>query len=110
MAILFLIGALSLACSSASSPKANSSLASWQWSSPSSPRCCYRILKPHLQHAPRDPRITYFIPARYFITFLRAIYLKGIGLTVLYIEGLFLLAFALIMVTLANLKFKKKLE
>lgn len=54
--------------------------------------------------------ITYFVPARYFITFLRAIYLKGIGLSVLYIEGIFLFTFALVAVTLANLKFKKKLE
>lgn len=54
--------------------------------------------------------ITYLIPARYFITFLRAIYLKGVGLSVLYVEGAFLILFALITVILANIKFKKKLE
>ena len=54
--------------------------------------------------------ITYFVPARYFITFLRSIYLKGVGLSVLYVEGIFLLLFAVVTVTLANLKFKKKLE
>ena len=53
--------------------------------------------------------ITYFVPARYFITFLRALYLKGIGLSILYVEGIFLLLFALITVALANLKFKKRL-
>jgi len=54
--------------------------------------------------------ITYFVPARYFITFLRAIYLKGVGLSVLYVEGIFLTLFALAMAAAANLKFKKKLE
>lgn len=54
--------------------------------------------------------ITYLIPARYFITFLRAIYLKGVGLSILYVEGAFLTLFALITVILANIKFKKKLE
>ena len=54
--------------------------------------------------------ITYLVPARYFITFLRAIYLKGVGFSILYIEGIFLITFALIMVILANIKFKKKLE
>jgi len=53
--------------------------------------------------------ITYFVPARYFITFLRAIYLKGVGLSVLYVEGIFLVTFAVVMVTLANLTFKKKM-
>ena len=54
--------------------------------------------------------ITYFVPARYFITFLRAIYLKGVGLSILYMEGVFLLIFALTMVIAANLIFKKKLS
>lgn len=54
--------------------------------------------------------ITYFVPARYFITFLRAIYLKGVGLSILYVEGIFLVSFAVIAAVLANIKFKKKLE
>ncbi len=54
--------------------------------------------------------ITYFVPARYFITFLRAIYLKGVGLSILYVEGIFLVSFAVIAAILANIKFKKKLE
>ncbi|MCB1112651.1 MAG: ABC transporter permease [Chlamydiales bacterium] len=53
--------------------------------------------------------ITYFVPARYFITFLRAIYLKGVGLSILYTEGIFLLLFALTMALAANIVFKKKL-
>lgn len=54
--------------------------------------------------------ITYFVPARYFITFLRAIYLKGVGLSILYVEGIFLISFAFLTAFLANKKFKKKLE
>lgn len=54
--------------------------------------------------------ITYFVPARYFITFLRAIYLKGVGLSILYVEGIFLIFFAFLTAFLANKKFKKKLE
>jgi ABC-2 type transport system permease protein len=53
--------------------------------------------------------VTYFVPARYFISLLRSIYLKGVGFSVLYGEAIFLTAFAVLMVVLANLKFKKKL-
>jgi len=53
--------------------------------------------------------LSYVVPARYFITLLRSLYLKGVGLNVLFWEALFLSCFAVVMVTLANLKFKKKL-
>lgn len=54
--------------------------------------------------------ITYIIPARYFITILRAIYLKGVGLKVLWIDVLFLLVFTVVMIALAGRKFKKKAD
>lgn len=53
--------------------------------------------------------ITYLIPAKYFVTLLKGIYLKGVGLGVLWIEGAFLTVFAALMLVLANRKFKKKL-
>jgi ABC-2 type transport system permease protein len=53
--------------------------------------------------------VTYAVPARYFVTILRAIYLKGVGLSVFPLEALLLTAFAVLMFALANLKFKKKL-
>jgi ABC-2 type transport system permease protein len=53
--------------------------------------------------------ITYIIPAKYFVTLLKGIYLKGVGPKVLAVEGLFLVFFAVIMFSLANKKFKKKL-
>lgn len=39
--------------------------------------------------------ITYFVPARYFITLLRGIFLKGVGLTALWPEALILLSFTI---------------
>jgi ABC-2 type transport system permease protein len=53
--------------------------------------------------------ISYLIPARYFITILKWVYLKGVGPRVLISECLFLLIFSLLMFFLANRKFKKKL-
>lgn len=52
--------------------------------------------------------VTYLVSARYFITILKGIYLKGVGIRVLWPDILFLTAFALIMVVLAKRKFKKK--
>jgi len=54
--------------------------------------------------------ITYLVPARYLITLLKGIYLKGVGLNVLIVEAIFLVSFGVIMVILAQLGFKKKLE
>jgi ABC-2 type transport system permease protein len=54
--------------------------------------------------------ITYAIPARYFIKILRGIYLKGIGIEVLWPDILFLLMFTIVMITLSSLKFKRKIQ
>ena len=54
--------------------------------------------------------LTHIIPARYFVSILKGIYLKGIGLNVLWLETLLLSIFSVFMVILANVKFKKKLE
>jgi ABC-2 type transport system permease protein len=53
--------------------------------------------------------ITYLIPAKYFVTLLKGIYLKGVGPGVLFVEGIFLALFGLAMFVLAIKKFKKKL-
>ena len=52
--------------------------------------------------------VTYFVPARYFIIILRGIYLKGVGIRVLFPQIAFLLLFTVIVVFLANKKFRKK--
>jgi len=53
--------------------------------------------------------ISYGIPARYFIKILKGIYLKGVGLNVLYVEAALLSCFAIVVLAAANLKFKKKM-
>ncbi|NJD68960.1 MAG: hypothetical protein C3F12_01055 [Candidatus Methylomirabilota bacterium] len=54
--------------------------------------------------------ITYAFPARYFVTILKGIFLKGIGLRLLAIEAVFLGLFALIVTVAANRMFTKNLE
>ncbi len=53
---------------------------------------------------------TYLIPARYFVTVTRGIFLKGVGLEVLWPEALFMAAFATIGLGLATRVFRKELD
>lgn len=53
--------------------------------------------------------ITRLVPASYFVTMLKGIYLKGVGLEVLALEASLLVVFGLALVLLANRKFRKKL-
>lgn len=53
---------------------------------------------------------TYLVPARYFVTLLKGIYLKGVGLEVLGPQALLLAAFSAVMLAIAMIKFRKKLE
>lgn len=52
---------------------------------------------------------TRLIPARYFVTLLKGIYLKGVGLEVLAVEAGLLTLFGAVVVVLAIAKFKKRL-
>ncbi len=54
--------------------------------------------------------ITHVVTARYFVTILKGIFLKGIGLDVLWMEAAFLAAFAVIVVAAAHRAFRKNLE
>ena len=54
--------------------------------------------------------ITFIVPARYFITLLRGIFLKGIGLEVLGLNAALLTIYAAVMVFLSHRKMKLKLE
>ena len=51
--------------------------------------------------------ITYLIPARYFISLIKGIYLKGVGLEILMGEAVLLALFSVVMMIVANAKFKK---
>lgn len=53
--------------------------------------------------------MTHVIPARYFVALLKGIYLKGVGLEILAVQAGLLTVFGIVMVVLANIKFKKKL-
>ena len=54
--------------------------------------------------------VTYVVPARYFVSFLKGVYLKGIGLKILAGEVVLISLFAVVMVVLADRRFQKKLE
>jgi ABC-2 type transport system permease protein len=54
--------------------------------------------------------VTYLVPARYFITVTRGIFLKGVGVSVLWPQALLMLLFAAVGVALATRAFKKELQ
>ncbi len=53
--------------------------------------------------------VSHVVPARYFITVLRGIFLKGVGLDVLWVQGVAMVAFAAVGLTLAVRSFRKEL-
>jgi ABC-2 type transport system permease protein len=54
--------------------------------------------------------LTYLVPARYFIAIMRGIYMKGIGMEILWIDALLLFVYAAIMVLAANRRLKLRME
>jgi len=54
--------------------------------------------------------LTYIVHARYFIVILRGVYLKGVGLEILWVQALFLAIYAIIMLFLARKKLVLRLE
>jgi ABC-2 type transport system permease protein len=52
--------------------------------------------------------ISHIVPARYFVTLLKGIFLKGIGLEVLWVEVVFLAAFAAFVFAMATRKLRQK--
>lgn len=53
--------------------------------------------------------ITYLIPAKYFLVVTRGIFLKGVGIEVLFVQGFLMIAFAAAGLGLAVVKFRKEL-
>jgi ABC-2 type transport system permease protein len=53
---------------------------------------------------------TYAIPARYFVSALKALFLKGAGLSVLWLDAALLAAFAVAVTALALGTFRKALD
>jgi ABC-2 type transport system permease protein len=58
---------------------------------------------------PAIQAVTYFVPARYFVTILKGIFLRGIGLEVLWVDFSFLIAFSTLVFFAATWKLKQKL-
>ncbi len=54
--------------------------------------------------------VTYLVPARYFLVVTRGIFLKGVGAEVLQIQGLLMIAFAVVGLTLAIHVFRKEIR
>ncbi len=54
--------------------------------------------------------VTYVVPARYFLVVTRGIFLKGVGVPVLFVQGLSMMAFAAAGLALAVRAFRKELR
>lgn len=54
--------------------------------------------------------LTHIFPARYFISILRSVYLKGVGLDMIMLNFTFLTIYALVMIVLANSKLVLRLD
>jgi len=55
-------------------------------------------------------KLTYVVPLRYFITIVRGIFLKGVGLGALKTEAAILLVYGILILSLASLTFRKQVK
>ena len=53
--------------------------------------------------------ITYIFPARYFVTILKGIFLKGVGLSILWVDVVFLIIYGALVFIIATRKLKQKI-
>jgi ABC-2 type transport system permease protein len=53
--------------------------------------------------------VTYAVPLRYYVQVLRGVFLKGVGLEVLWPQGLAMLGLGLAILTLARIRFRRRL-
>lgn len=53
---------------------------------------------------------TYLVPARYFLVVTRGIFLKGTGISILYVQGLLMIGFAVLGLALAVRAFRKEIQ
>jgi ABC-2 type transport system permease protein len=54
--------------------------------------------------------VTFLVPARYYVTVTRGIFLKGVGVEVLWVQAAFMIAFAALGLGLATRAFRKELQ
>jgi ABC-2 type transport system permease protein len=62
-----------------------------------------------IENMPRVIQIvTYIFPARYFVTVLKGVFLRGVGARILWLEAALLFAYAAIVFLVATRKLKQK--
>ncbi|MBR9989332.1 MAG: ABC transporter permease [Gemmatimonadetes bacterium] len=54
--------------------------------------------------------VSYIVPAKYYIAVTRGVFLKGVGIDVLWIQGISMVAFATVGIALATAAFRKRIE
>jgi ABC-2 type transport system permease protein len=54
--------------------------------------------------------LTFLIPARYYLVVTRGIFLKGVGIEVLRVQGLLMVLFAIVGLSLAVFRFRKEID
>ena len=54
--------------------------------------------------------ITFIVPAKYYIAVTRGVLLKGVGVHVLWVQGLSMIVFAVVGLSLATLSFRKRIQ
>jgi ABC-2 type transport system permease protein len=54
--------------------------------------------------------VTYLIPLRYYAEIIRGVFLRGSGIGVLWPEALVLLGMGVTILTMASLRFRKRLD
>jgi ABC-2 type transport system permease protein len=54
-------------------------------------------------------QVTRIVPARYFVTILQGIFMKGVGLEILWAQTIFLILYAALVFALANRKMRQKM-
>jgi ABC-2 type transport system permease protein len=53
--------------------------------------------------------VTYLFPSRYFVTILKGLFLKGVGLDVVWVELTLLIVYAVVIFLAATRKLKQKI-
>jgi ABC-2 type transport system permease protein len=54
--------------------------------------------------------ITFVVPAKYYLAVTRGVFLKGVGLDALWVQGLSMLIYATVGITLATVAFRKRID
>jgi ABC-2 type transport system permease protein len=54
--------------------------------------------------------ITFVVPAKYYVAVTRGVFLKGVGLDALWVQGLSMLIYATVGITLATVAFRKRID